>query len=164
MTDPSPAVGGGSWLALLGFLLAAFSAAGIGSFFTVSEVPGWYKQLAKPTWTPPGWVFGPVWSALYTMIGLSAWLTWKRIGLGWNLTWSVFAVQLTLNALWSILFFGRHSPGWALVDIIFLWAAIVMNTMLFWRVDSTAGALFIPYLLWVSFASALNASIWQLNR
>ncbi len=152
------------WVALVLFLILSFSAAGIGSYFTVSEVPGWYKQLAKPTWNPPGWVFGPVWSALYTMIGISAWLVWRKVGLSLEPVWVFFALQWLFNTLWSVLFFGWHAPGWALVDISLLWLSILATLVAFFRVTNAAGWLFVPYLLWVSFALVLNATIWHLNR
>lgn len=144
------------WLALC-FLVAWF-----GSRFTVSD---WYFQLDKPAWTPPGYVFGPVWTLLYTAMAVAAWLVWKKSGFsGARLALTLFFVQLVLNGLWSWIFFGMHKPGAAFVEILFLWAAILATTLAFWQQQPLAGILFAPYLLWVSFAAVLNGAIWWLNR
>jgi tryptophan-rich sensory protein len=144
---------------------ASFAAAAIGSLFTTPAIPGWYAGVAKPSWTPPGWLFGPVWSLLYLMMGVAAWLVWRRAGFAAAaLPLALFGVQLALNALWSILFFGLQRPGLALVEIAALWAAILATTIAFFRRSAPAGFLMLPYLAWVAFAAALNASIWHLNR
>lgn len=140
-------------------------AGAIGSVFTVSAIPNWYSTLVKPTLNPPSWVFGPVWTTLYALMGIAAFLVWKH---GWErkeikTALSVFGLQLFLNAIWSIIFFGLHSPGWALVDIIALWLAIVWTMIVFYKISKPAAYLLIPYILWVSFASYLNYSIWMLN-
>lgn len=121
----------------------------------------WYQTLDKPSWTPPGWVFSPVWTALYAAMGVAAWRVWRRGG------WSVqraplaaFLAQLGLNFAWSFLFFSLHLAGWALADILLLWAAIALTIGLFARVDRAAAWLLAPYLAWVTFASALNGAIY----
>ncbi len=134
----------------------------IGSRF----MPGdWYLSLAKPSWTPPGWIFGPVWTLLYILMGISAWLVWKEAGI-WSakLPLALFIMQLVLNALWSWLFFGLNKPGLALIDIVVLWTGILAVMLLFWQIRPLAGALFAPYLAWVTFAAALNLAIWLMNR
>lgn len=147
--------------ALAGFLVVAFLPAIVGARF----VPGaWYQELLKPAWTPPGWLFGPVWTVLYVTIGVAAWLVWRRVGFGAAASaWWAWALQLLLNGAWSWLFFGLRAPGAALVDIVGLGAAIVVTIVLFWRRRPAAGALLLPYLAWVTFATALNAAIWRLN-
>lgn len=146
------------------FLALCFCVAGLGSMATVPNVPTWYAGLAKPTWTPPGWLFGPVWTLLYFSMAFAAWLVWRRDG--WSnarLPLAMFAVQLALNAAWSWLFFAFHCPGLAFFELVLLWSAILATTILFWRRSTAAGVLFVPYLLWVSFAAALNFAIWRLN-
>ncbi len=147
--------------------IAVSEAAGIiGSVFTVSAIPNWYAGLAKPALNPPSWVFGPVWTTLYALMGVAAFLIWKN---GWEkkkvkAALGVFGIQLFLNAIWSIIFFGLHSPGWALVDIILLWLAIVWTMVVFYKISRPATWLLLPYILWVSFATYLNYSIWILNK
>jgi len=137
----------------------------IGSVFTVSAIPGWYAGLVKPALNPPNWVFGPVWTTLYALIGIAAFLVWKN---GWEknevkAALGVFGLQLFLNTTWSIVFFGLHNPGWALLNIIILWIAIVWTMTVFYRISKPAAYLLLPYILWVSFALYLNCSIWMLN-
>lgn len=137
----------------------------IGSIFTVSAVPTWYETLAKPALNPPSWIFGHVWTTLYALMGIAAFLVWKK---GWDRidvrkALFVFGVQLILNASWSIVFFGLHSPLWALVNIIAMWIAIVWTMILFYKISKPAIWLLVPYILWVSFATYLNYSIWMLN-
>lgn len=137
----------------------------IGSIFTVSAIPTWYATLVKPTLNPPSWIFGPVWTILYALMGIAAFLVWKK---GWDRkdvrkALAVFGLQLVLNAVWSIIFFGLHSPLWALVDIILMWLAIVWTMVLFYKISKPAMWLLVPYILWVSFATYLNYSIWILN-
>jgi translocator protein len=150
------------WLGLVGWLAVVAVAAVFGSQFT----PGsWYDALTKPEWTPPGRVFGPVWTVLYIAMAVAAWLVWQRRGFdGARLALGLFLVQLALNALWSALFFGMESPGAGLVDIVLLWITLLATVVLFFRVHLVAGFLLVPYLAWVSFAAALNLSIWMLNR
>ena len=140
-------------------------AGAIGSVFTVSAIPNWYAGLVKPALNPPSWVFGPAWTTLYALMGIAAFLIWKS---GWDKkevkkALGVFGIQLVLNALWSIIFFGLHSPGWALVDIIALWFAIAWTMVVFYKISKPAAYLLVPYILWVSFVSYLNYSIWMLN-
>lgn len=137
----------------------------LGTIVTAPAIPGWYAALEKPALNPPSWVFGPVWTTLYVLMGIAAFLVWRkglqerevRIALG------VFVVQLVLNALWSFVFFGMQEPGLALINIATLWLAIVITGILFWRIERAAAYLLVPYLLWVSFASYLNYAIWSLN-
>ena len=138
----------------------------LSGFATARGVSTWYPTLVKPAFNPPAWVFGPVWTALYVMMGVAAYLVWRQ-GLGTGgvkVALMAFLIQLGLNGLWSILFFGMQEPGWALGEIVLLWAAIGVTVVLFWRASPAAGALLLPYLAWVSFAAVLNASLWWLNR
>lgn len=137
--------------------LAVIAAASLGAVFKPGD---WYLSLAKPTWTPPNWLFAPVWTTLYVMIAVAGWLAWRRQG---GLLFAVWIVALLLNAAWSWLFFGRHWIGVALVDITALWCAIAVFMALAWRPAPAASLLFAPYLLWVGFAGLLNLRIWQLN-
>lgn len=153
-----------SILGLLAWLVLVFVAAGLGSWFTMPEIGGWYATLRKPTFNPPDWVFGPVWTTLYALMAISAWLVWRPAGFrGARLPLAVFFVQLVLNTLWSMLFFGRHQMGVALVDIALLWLAIAAMIGLFLRRHALAGLLQVPYLCWVTFASLLNYELWRLN-
>ena len=148
---------------LVACLVLCFIAAGLGGAASVQAGP-FYTRLLRPDWAPPPAIFGPVWTVLYLLMGIAAWLVW-RVG-GFRAARSapaLFLAQLVLNALWSWLFFGWQRGGWALVDILLLWALIVATLISFWRIRPLAGALRVPYLLWVSFASALNYAIWQLN-
>jgi tryptophan-rich sensory protein len=151
------------WIGLAVAVAACFAAAGIGSLYTTPAIPGWYAALEKPAWTPPNRLFGPVWTLLYLMMAVAVWLVWRERGFA-GVAITIFAVQLTLNALWSIIFFGWQRPGLALVEIFFLWAAIFATMLTFWRISHAAGWLMWPYLLWVTFAGFLNLSIWKLNK
>jgi len=147
-------------------ILFCFSAGAVGSIFTSSAIPDWYNHLRKPSFSPPNWVFGPVWSALYLMLGIAAWLVWSK-GLSQPAVRKaliIFLIQLVLNAVWSFLFFGLRSPLYGLVDILLLWAAILVTIGQFSKISVAAAALLIPYLLWVTFASGLNLGIWLLNK
>ena len=148
-------------LALVVLLILCFAVAGVGGLATAPSIPNWYAGLAKPSWTPPGWVFGPVWSVLYLSMAVAAWLIWRRGDAVVPMT--LFGIQLTFNVAWSWLFFGLHSPGAAFIDIVLLWMAIAATTVVFWRRSTLAGVLFVPYLIWVSFAAVLNFAIWRLN-
>lgn len=150
-----------AWPGLGVWLLGCFAAPALGSAAGPGE---WYVHLAKPTWNPPGWVFGPVWTTLYAMMAVAAWTIWRRGG--WReqrLPLGLFLTQLALNALWTPLFFGLHRPDLALVDIIALWITIVATILAFARVHRGAAALLAPYLAWVSFATFLNYTLWRLN-
>ena len=151
-----------SLLVLVAFVVASFAAAATGVIFRPGE---WYKQLDKPRWRPPDRLFAPVWTVLYASIALSGWLVWLEAGIaGAALPLGVYVVQLLLNAAWTPIFFGRHRTGLALVEILVLWAAILATIVLFQPVSAGAALLLFPYLVWVSFASALNFSIWWRNR
>lgn len=141
------------------FLLATFAAGIIGSFFTFDAIPNYYANLNKPFFSPPNWVFGPVWTTLYVLIGISGYLAWRAKAQ----VLPVFAVQLALNSLWSILFFGMRMPFLAFLEILLLFAAIAYMMKLFHKADKRAAYLLIPYLLWVGFATLLNLAIVLLN-
>jgi translocator protein len=150
-----------SALALAGWLGICFAAAAMGGFFLPGE---WYARLQKPAWGPPNWIFGPVWTALYTIMAVAAWLVWRRGGfVAQRKALSLFLLQLFFNALWSPLFFGLHLPGLAFVDLLLLWSALAATVGVFWRAGRLAGAMLLPYLGWVTFAGALNFALWRLN-
>lgn len=147
--------------ALTGFVLLCTVPALVGSISAPGE---WYAQLRKPSWNPPGWVFGPVWTVLYLMMAVAAWRVWTRGGWAEQrrpLLW--FLIQLGLNSAWTPLFFGLRRPGWAFAEILVLWLAIAGTAALFFRADKVAGWLLVPYLAWVSFASVLNGVLWRMN-
>jgi len=149
-------------VSLLGWVGLCFLTAWIGSRFSPGE---WYFQLQKPTWTPPGYLFGPVWSLLYLTMGVAAWLVWKRSGFaGARIALILFIAQLALNGMWSWMFFGLHKPGIAFAEILVLWGMILGTLIAFWQKSPPAGILLTPYLIWVSFAAVLNFSIWHLNK
>ena len=154
-----------AWQALaLGFFcLACLLAAGLGSLFTMVSLGSWYATLVKPSWNPPSWLFGPVWTVLYALMGVAGWLVWRRGGPAIRPALQWFAVQLVLNVGWSAVFFGLQMPGLAFAEILVLWLAIAATLMTSWRVSRAAGILLVPYLLWVSFAAVLNFAIWRLN-
>ena len=148
-------------LGLIGWVALCFSATSLGAIFMPGE---WYATLKKPSWNPPGWIFGPVWSALYTMMAVSAWLVWKRGGfVAQRRPLALFLAQLVLNAAWTPLFFGLHRPGIAFAEIVLLWLAIATTLTAFRPVSGVAAWLLAPYLAWVSFAAALNFTLWRLN-
>lgn len=150
-----------AWPGLVVWLLVCFVAPALGSAAGPGE---WYAQLNKPSWNPPGWLFGPVWTVLYVMMAVAAWMIWRRGG--WRvqqLPLGLFLAQLALNALWTPLFFGLHRPDLALMDIVALWFGIVVTIVVFARVHRVAAALLAPYLAWVSFATFLNFTLWRLN-
>jgi len=150
-------------IGFVAWLAVSFVAAAIGAAASIQAGP-FYTQLVRPEWAPPPALFGPVWTVLYALMGVAAWLVWRVGGFrSARVALVLFLVQLALNALWSWLFFGWHLGGAAFADIVLLWALIVATMVSFWRVKPLAGALLVPYLLWVSFASALNWSVWQLN-
>lgn len=137
----------------------------VGSLFTTPSIATWYASLTKPSFNPPGWIFGPVWTTLFLLMGISAFLVWNK-GLNHNnvkIALIIFGFQLLLNILWSVLFFGYHLPGAAFIEIIFLWLAILATIIAFFRISHPSAWLLIPYVLWVSFASILNFYIWRLN-
>ena len=150
-------------LGLLGWLVLAFAASAAGAVAALNA-GSFYAQIVRPGWAPPASVFGPVWTVLYAMMGVAAWLVWREGGLrARRQALTLFVLQLAVNALWSWLFFAWHQGALALVDIVLLWILIIATIVVFWRTRRLAGALLVPYLVWVSFATALNYSIWQLN-
>jgi benzodiazapine receptor len=147
---------------LLVWIAVCFIPAVIGSRFSPGE---WYAGLVKPSWTPPGYVFGPVWTLLYASMAVAAWMLWRGVGFGGaRMALILFIAQLVLNGMWSWIFFGLHKPGLAFVEIFFLWALIVATLIAFWKLYPPSGILLVPYLAWVSFAAVLNFSIWWFNR
>ncbi|GMV90420.1 MAG: TspO and MBR [Candidatus Hydrogenedentota bacterium] len=152
-------------LALAGFLALSYGVAAVGGIATSSSVNTWYTQIEKPSWTPPGSVIGTVWSVLYFLMALAAWLVYLRGGVRANTKpLGLWAVQLALNLAWSFLFFGLRNPGAALVELALLWIAIAATTVAFARVRTSAMILMLPYLAWVTFAGFLNATVWLMNR
>lgn len=158
------------YLKLIFSIAICLSAGLIGSFFTADAIPNWYATINKPAFSPPNWIFGPVWTTLYILMGISLYRIWisvpvskKKIAHSKKKAIVIFGVQLLLNTLWSIIFFGFQNPGLALLEIYLLLAAIIYTKILFCRIDKLAGYLLIPYIAWVSFASVLNFFIWQLN-
>ena len=138
--------------------------AAIGGTATATSVTTWYAALRKPEWTPPGGTIGTVWSVLYFLIALGAWRIWLKGGVRENaLPLGAWAVQLALNTLWSVVFFGLQRPGLAFAELLLLWLAILCTTVLFFRKDLWGGILFLPYLGWVTFAGFLNATVWRMN-
>jgi benzodiazapine receptor len=137
-------------------------AAGPGIFIR----PGsWYRTIAKPAWRPPDWLFGPVWLVLYLTIAVAGWLVWRDHGLtGAAAALAIYVVQLVLNALWSVVFFGVHRIGWAAAELAVLWLSILAAIVAFHPLSPTAAYLLVPYLVWVTFALTLNLAIWRLNR
>jgi len=138
---------------------------GIATFFTTSGVNGWYAMANKPSFNPPNWLFAPVWTALYIMMGIALFLIWKSEGdkAIKQTAFILFAVQLLLNFLWSFIFFYAKQPGWAFVDIIAMWIAILLTIIWFTKISITASWLLVPYIFWVTFASLLNFYIWRYN-
>lgn len=149
-------------LILAALVGAALLAGAIGSAATFENVRTWYPGLVKPAWNPPNWIFGPVWTTLYLLMGTAAWRVWRTGPAARPLLRGYF-LQLGVNALWSVLFFGLKQPAWALVDVIVLWLLLVWLLAGFWRADRVAGVLWLPYVAWVSFATALNLAIVRLN-
>jgi len=149
---------------LLLCLAAVAVAAAVGGLGTRAGLRDWYGQVAKPSWTPPGWLFGPVWTVLYAAMAVAAWLVWRAAGPGAaTRALTVFAIQLGLNAIWPLVFFGLRMPGAAFAEIVVLWVAILATVVVFWRAVPAAGLLMVPYLCWVTFAAALNLTIWRMN-
>ena len=158
------------WLGLAVSIAVCFAVAGLASRVTTPEISGWYASLEKPAWTPSRWLFGPVWSVLYLMMAVAAWLVWREgnagdaeDGAGVRRPLALFAAQLVLNGLWSLIFFRMHRTGLASVEIVLLWVLILLTAVSFWRVAPLAGVLMLPYLLWVTYAAALNVAIWRAN-
>jgi benzodiazapine receptor len=153
----------------LGILIAIVIcelAGAVGSIFTTPAIPGWYAGLAKPPFNPPNWVFAPVWTILYALMGMAAYLVYEQRAKTGAVrkALAVFGAQLILNALWSIVFFGAHAILGGIVVIVLLWAMILASIWLFAKISKAAAALLVPYILWVSFATVLNISLYALNR
>jgi benzodiazapine receptor len=152
-----------SWLAI--FLVCTLAVAALASAFTASSVNTWYRQLRKPAFNPPAWIFAPVWTTLYLMMALSAWLVWRNAG--WTagrMALTLFFAQLCLNGLWSALFFGLQRPGLAVVEILVLFVAVISTAIAFLPISKLAFWFLVPYAAWVAFASLLNFELWRLNR
>lgn len=172
------------WPSLVVALLIPFIAAAIGGVVTGRSVNGWYRTLHKPAWNPPGWLFAPVWTVLYLLMGMASWLVWQKgkaanqndhtltssadesktrsVGVPNALTW--YGLQLVANALWPLLFFGARRIRFALGELIVLWTLIAGTALQFYRIQPLAGELLLPYWAWTSFATFLNATVWRLNR
>ena len=151
------------WLGLAGWLALAFATAAVGAAASVSAKP-FYAELMRPAWAPPGWLFGPVWTTLYALMGVSAWLVWRERGFaGARTALALFIVQLAVNALWSWLFFAWRLGGPAFAEVLLLWCLIVATVFAFWRIKPLAAVLLLPYLAWVTFAAALTFAVWRLN-
>ena len=151
-------------LALLGAVAVCFGVAALGSLFTTPSLADWYADINKPSWTPPSWLFAPVWTLLFAMMATAVWLVWLRAGFsGAPAALVLFAAQLVLNALWSALFFAARNPGAAFAEVLVLWLAIAATALLFAPIDIIAALLLIPYLIWVGFAAVLNFAILRMN-
>jgi tryptophan-rich sensory protein len=162
--DSTTAARGKSLVALAGFVALCFAVAAVGGAVTATSVGTWYAGLAKPSFNPPNWLFGPVWSALYLMVAVTGWRVWRRRGhAGTRIALAAWGLQLALNLGWSFLFFGAQMIGAALVEIVLLLVAILVTAVLSWRIDRVAGWLLVPYAVWVGFATLLNAALWRLN-
>ena len=161
-THPSPTHGRHPRLVLVGWLVLCLAASGTAIFVSTG---GWYASLRKPVWNPPSWILGPVWTLLYVMMAVAAWLVWREGGWKKQSTpLGLFFFQWLLNVLWTPLFFGTHRMGIAYMEIVALWCVLAATLGLFWRVKTIAGILLVPYLIWVTFAAALNFTLWQMNR
>lgn len=148
---------------LIGWFILSFAVSAVGAIASI-EARSFYAGLEQPDWAPPGWLFGPVWTLLFALMAIAAWLVWRNGGFRTNrIALSLFLTQLLFNALWSWLFFAWRLGGPAFADILLLWVLILATLVAFWRAERLAGILLIPYLLWVSFAAFLNYAVWQLN-
>jgi tryptophan-rich sensory protein len=155
------------FFALVAFLVLCLIISSAGGAATATSVTDWYQTLNKPFFNPPNWLFGPAWSLIYALIAVSGWRVWCKVGLradtGGRAVFIVYGAQLTLNLLWSFLFFGAQSPLAGLIDIVPLFILIIANIVMFWPIDRLAGWLMVPYAAWVGFATLLNSAIWWLN-
>jgi translocator protein len=152
------------WFSLLGWVVLCFAVGGFAGAGTAGDVEGWYRTLVRPSFAPPNWVFGPVWSLLYALMAIAAWQVWQSApspARSWGI--ALFLIQLALNFAWPWLFFRQHWLGVSLVEIVLLWMAIAATTWAFGRVSTLPAWLMAPYLAWVTFATALNAGFWRLN-
>ena len=145
-------------------IVLCVSLGSVGGLVTVNEIPTWYATLNKPSFNPPNWLFGPVWTTLYVLMGISVYLIWKQpVSTERNKALQLFILQFILNFCWSFIFFGLHATGWALIEMIALWILILLSILHFAKHSKTAAWLLVPYIAWVSFALLLNAAIWKLN-
>jgi benzodiazapine receptor len=145
-------------------LLITVGIGSLGGLFTYPEIASWYAGLQKPSFQPPNWLFGPVWTMLYILMGVSLYLIWKQPESELrNKALTVFAIQFTLNFCWSLIFFNQHQIGWALIEIIAMWICILLTIVQFGKLSTLSAWLLVPYISWVSFATILNAAIWKLN-
>jgi tryptophan-rich sensory protein len=152
------------WAGLFFWLVLCFGVAAIGGRWTAAEIPGWYRTLTRPSFAPPNWVFGPVWTLLYALMAVAAWQAWSQApSPARTLALGLFLAQLALNLAWLWIFFRNHAIGAALAEVVVLWATIGVTTLAFARVSPVAAWMMTPYLAWVTFASALNAGFWRLN-
>lgn len=150
---------------LIASIVICQAAGGIGSIFTVPAISTWYSSLVKPWFTPPNWAFAPVWTTLFVLMGIALYLVWDK-GLereDVRIAVSIFGIQLILNALWSVIFFGLQSPFYAFIEVMVLWVAILATIVSFYRISRPAGLILIPYIIWVTVASLLNYYVWILN-
>lgn len=150
-------------LKLIASIIISLAAGGIGAIFSASAIPTWYATLAKPSFNPPNWLFGPAWTIFYLLMGISVYLVWTSAVQNKKIAYLAFFIQLILNALWSAIFFGFHALGLALGEIIILWLAIGWTIIAFNKISKTASCLLIPYILWVTFAAILNFAVYRLN-
>ena len=148
-------------IAILIPLLVGFTS----GFFTATGVDSWYQTIQRPSWNPPNWIFAPVWTTLYILMGIALYLIWKADSDTPVKKYAItlFAVQLILNFFWSFIFFSQHQPGWAFVEIVVMWLMILLTIFAFAKINTTAAWLLVPYISWVSFAAILNFTIWKLN-
>lgn len=155
-----------NWWKLITSIVLVWIVAGLGSLFTASSVSTWFTTLAKPSFNPPSWLFGPGWTILYLMIGIALFLVWttKANKVLKRKAYWIFGIQLVLNAMWSVAFFGAQNPALAFIIIVLLWISILLNIIEFYKIKKSAGYLLVPYILWVSFAAVLNFAIYWLNR
>eukprot|EP01136_Pigoraptor_vietnamica_P020829 Opistho-1_new@70261 len=153
-----------NWVKLVLSVLFTLGIGSLGGLFTMSEIQGWYAGLQKPSFNPPNWLFGPVWSMLYLLMGISFYLIWKQpVSTVRNVGLTLFVIQFILNFFWSILFFNQHMIAAALLEMVFMWIFILLTMIWFAKLSPTAAWLLLPYLCWVSFATLLTAAIWKLN-
>jgi tryptophan-rich sensory protein len=153
-----------SFAGLAGFIALGLAVGALGGMVTATSVGTWYQDLAKPPFNPPDWVFAPVWTTLFVLMSVAAWRVWRQGGFAHaRVEMTAYFGQLALNPLWSVVFFGFRTPGWAFLEIFLLLPAIVLTAILFGRRDRPAGWLFLPYVAWVAFATVLNGAIWRLN-
>ena len=152
------------WISLICWMGICFAVAGVSGLWTASEIPGWYRTLARPVIAPPNWIFGPAWTLLYALMAVAAWQIWRSpASTERTLGLALFLVQLGLNFAWSLIFFRCHAIGAALAEVVLLWAAIGASTLVFGQVALAAAWLMAPYWAWVTFAAVLNEEFWRLN-